>query len=155
MTGTNTATKVLVTNPFFSGSMPVPPGINKSYRIVTVWTSNGQKHRLASTVDLDLFKHDAAIMLSQAEHDYALINAIRESKRRTPLSVAIRVYFPKPVGRKKRRDTDGVVKHCIDAVFDRLELNDELVDHIQVVREYSDNPRVEMDVFCLLTGEEA
>ncbi len=100
------------TQPFFRGTMPVPPSVNMAYKLIHTKDSM----RVGPTVTLKNFKDDAALMLSQAYHDYALINGIRASKYKVPLHVVLRVYFPT----EWKRDLDGIIKYAVDAAFDRI-----------------------------------
>lgn len=131
--------------PFFIARLPLPPGINHSYQIVR--TRDGS--RLASTPAQEAFKQEAALRLNQAEHDISLVNAIRASKRKVPLAVEMRFYFLS----MWKRDVDGGVKAVLDAVFKHLELNDTLVVDLNITKQESDDPRVEVEVRCLLSAK--
>lgn len=125
--------------PFFSGSMPVPPSTNHAYMIVR--TKSGS--RVGPTDQLTVFKEGAALMLSQAYHDWSLINAIRTSKRKVPLSVKIDAYFSS----EWKRDLDGIIKFSTDAAFERIQLNDNQVVSVQAEKHVAvDEPRVEIEI---------
>ncbi len=133
--------------PIFSGSMPLPPSTNMAYHVGKIRTDRGVISRIIPTPALEQFKSEAAYKLSQAHQDYATINAIRDSKRKVPLSVQLRVYFPT----EWKRDLDGVVKFAIDAAFTRMQLNDNLIVQIEAEKLVDpEEPRVEIDVRCVV-----
>lgn len=131
--------------PFFSGRMPIPPSVNMAYQIIRDRDSHERVRgmRIGPTPALDQFKRDASLMLTQAYHDWSLINAIRESKRKVPLAVKIEVYF----ATEWRRDLDGVIKYAIDAAFERMQINDNQVVEIQAEKLVDVvEPRVEIEI---------
>lgn len=130
--------------PFFTASLPLPIGVNHMYQIVAF----GQHHRIALTDDAAQWKQDAAVLLTQADHDWSKINAIRSAKIKVPLAVELFFY----VKDLWKSDVDGRIKPAVDAVFRHLELNDHLVVLVQASKEKSDDPRVEIAVRCLLSG---
>jgi Holliday junction resolvase RusA-like endonuclease len=134
--------------PFFKGSMPLPPSVDNAYKRVTIRTQNGKiVNRLGATPALEQFKADAALMLTQAHADWRLINAIRESKVKVPLAVQLQVYF----STEWKRDLDGVFKFAIDAAFLRMQLNDNLIIHIEAEKLVDVvEPRVEIEVRCVV-----
>src|SRR5215470_3865283 len=107
-------------SPLFTGQLPLPPGINQSYRIVSSRTGN---MRMAHTPAAERFVFDAQFSLAQGRQDAHGVKAIREAKYKTPLEVVMRCYF-KEVW---KRDVDGIIKAALDEVFRFLELNDNLV----------------------------
>ena len=126
---------------FFVGRCELPPGINASYK------PGGKRNPIIGTEALHQFKDDAALLLSQGYHDWTLINALRISKRKVPLRMEIHFYFKS----LWKQDIDGGEKAVIDAVFARLELNDNLVVDKHTTKEVdADNPRVEVEVYCFL-----
>ena len=129
--------------PFFSGKMPLPPSTNQAYKVVYSKTHM----RVGPSIDLTIFKDGAAMMLSQAYHDWSLINAIRESRRKVPLAVKIQAYF----ATEWKRDLDGIVKFAMDAAFDRIALNDNLVVRIDVEKLVDPmEPRIEIEIRCVV-----
>lgn len=128
----------------FSAELPLPPvGINHSYQPVR----RGQHLSLALTGDAIQFKADAALLLSRGEHDFSTINAIRNAKIKVPLAVEMTFYFPT----MWKRDLDGGIKIALDAVFNHLDLNDNLVVRLVANKEVDEkNPRLEVVVRCLL-----
>jgi len=129
--------------PFFSGVMPLPPSINDAYQIITY---KGGK-RIGPSSDLQQFKNDAALMLTQAEANWSLINAIRDSKRKVPLAVEIRVYFRS----QWKQDLDDVLKFIIDAAFTRIQLNDNQVIELHSIKEVDPiEPRATIEIKCVV-----
>lgn len=132
--------------PMFKAAMPLPPGVNASYQVV-----HGH-HRLALTPEGKQFKADAAIaLLSHDIYDYSLVNAVRDASHRKghkpPLQLYIKFYFET----LWKRDIDGGIKAVQDALFDHIELNDNLVTSLVVTKEASsDNPRVEVELRCFV-----
>lgn len=136
------------TSPFFRGMMPLPPSINASYKPRGYKVSD--QGGIAGTPELVQFKNDAALLLSQAEHDWTIINKLRESnakRAQTPLAVVLRFYFPT----EWKRDLDGPIKAALDAAFARLELDDRLVVKLDVQKLVdAANPRTEIEVRCVV-----
>lgn len=129
--------------PFFSGKMPLPPSVNAAYKLIK--SRDGM--RIGPTPALMQFKADAALLLTNAYADWSLINAIRDAHRKTPLSVTIRVYF----STEWKRDLDGAIKYVIDAAFERIRLNDNLVVRVEAEKSVDPlEPRVEIDIACAL-----
>src|SRR6266487_314812 len=126
---------------FFAGYMDLPPGVNASYK------PGSEEHPIVSTAALKQFKVDAAKLLSQGYHDYSLINAIRESKRKVPLRVDLHFFFRT----LWKQDIDGGIKACLDATFARLDLNDNLIVDLHVWKLVDpDRQRAEIEVYCAL-----
>jgi len=136
------------TSPFFRGMMPLPPSVNGSYKPRGYKQAN--QSGIAGTPELSQFKRDAALLLSQAEHDWVIINKLRENNAKramTPLAVVLRFFFPT----EWKRDLDGPMKAAIDAAFARLELDDRLVVSIQAEKLVDAlNPRCEIEVRCVV-----
>jgi Holliday junction resolvase RusA-like endonuclease len=133
---------------FFTGRMELPPGINASYKRVSFKRDGEIIHTLGESESLHQFKRDAALQLSQGYHDWSLINAIRQSKRKVPLRMTITFYFKS----LWKRDIDGGIKAVQDAVFSRLELNDTLIVKLNVEKyEDPEAPRAEVEVYCDLS----
>jgi hypothetical protein len=94
---------------FFKGRLPVPPGVNGSYRIVYV----GRHPRIADTPKAAAFKEEAALCLSQQRDlvRWDVVENIRtyaEVKVYIPLSVEIKYFFPT----MWKRDLDGRRQGC-------------------------------------------
>jgi Holliday junction resolvase RusA-like endonuclease len=109
----------------FRGRLPLPPGINQSYKPVHIARRDGREYSgIGSTRELLQFKKDAAKELLQAEVDWQQVDHIRASRRhKIPLACEV-IFFFKTMW---KRDIDGGEKHCIDAVFEYLKLNDNLL----------------------------
>ena len=135
--------------PFFSGKMPLPPSVDNAYKIITIRTKNGPVTTLGATPALEQFKIGAAWMLTQAYADWSVIDAIKSSKNRfkVPLAVSMHVYF----STEWKRDLDGVFKFAIDAAFNKMGLNDNLVVSIEAKKLVdASDPRVEIEVRCVV-----
>src|SRR5579875_2792899 len=129
------------TVPFFKGVTPLPPSVNAAYKIIR--SRRTQEQRVGPTKELEQFKQDAALLLSQAEIDWSLVNAVRASRRKTPLRVVARVYF----STEWRRDLDGVIKYAVDACFARMELDDRLVTTLVATKHVDPvQPRIEIEI---------
>lgn len=134
---------LLPLRPFYSASLPLPPGVNKSYKRVTYIKKGKTIRALAATPELEQFKQDAMLLASQGFHDWELIDAVRSASPRTPLTVSIIFYFPT----LWRKDVDGGVKAVIDCAFQRLGINDNLVKRLVVEKEVDhEEPRVEIEI---------
>lgn len=128
----------------FSAEISLPPvGINHSYQPIR----RGAGLSLVLTEAAIQFKADAALLLTRGEHDFAMINAIRNAKIKVPLAVELTFYFPT----MWKRDLDGGIKIALDAVFHHLDLNDNQVVRLIANKEVDEkNPRLEIVVRCLL-----
>lgn len=142
------APPLTITQPFFKGSMPLPPSINASYKPRA--KRDEDESAIAGTAELQQFKKDAALLLSQAEHDWDIINKLRESNKKrcqTPLAATIRFYFTT----EWKSDVDGPIKAALDACFARLELDDRLVVKLEVQKLVDPvDPRCEIEVCCVV-----
>jgi Holliday junction resolvase RusA-like endonuclease len=138
-------------SPFFRGVMPLPPSVNSAYKIVNFTTNDGrQVHRIGPGAELDQFKQDAALLLAghvRSSVNWTVLNALRASPRKTPLSVRIQAYFAS----EWRRDLDGIIKHAVDACFAFLHLNDNQVVKLEAEKLVdAKDPRVEIAVAVLV-----
>lgn len=144
----------VVSQPFFSARLPLPPGVNKSYKIVSIPSKAKGRviHRLAASPELEQFKQDAIYLLRQPDqyHDYPIITKIRESYIKVPLHLELIFYFTT----LWKKDEDGGIKAVQDAVFQHLQLNDNLVIDLHVQKRVDrDDPRVEISLSCVLTTD--
>lgn len=117
-----------------SAILPLPPGINASYK--------SGKGRFYGSPELAYFKAEAyAVLRQQAIVDWMAISVIQKSKKKTPLTISINFYFPT----LWKRDIDGGEKAVIDAAFDYIGLNDNLIVD-KHTRKFVDreNPRCEI-----------
>lgn len=140
---------LITTQPFFRATLPLPPGVNTSYQIVQNESKEtGKRYRhIAHTKEAQQFKKDAALMLTESKCDLAILSALKSSRYKTPLSMAIRFYFPT----LWKRDIDGGEKAVIDEVFRHLALNDVLVVDKHTTKEVDVlDPRVEVEISCVV-----
>ena len=132
-------------SPLFSAHLPIPPGINHSYRIVS---SGSGRMRLAHTPAAQQFVRDAQLALTQGYQDTSVLQAIRETKHKTPLAVILRCYFKD----MWKRDVDGVIKAALDEVFTYLALNDTLIVRLEATKYLDEqDPRIEVEVYLYST----
>lgn len=125
--------------PFCSGWLPLPPGVNGSYK------PGSARRPIVGTKALHQFKNDAALLLTQMYHDWPQINKLQSSQVKVPLHMDIHFFFET----LWKRDIDGGVKAVMDAVFVHLQLNDVLVVECPLTKEAdAHNPRVEFEVRC-------
>jgi Holliday junction resolvase RusA-like endonuclease len=105
-------------------TLPLPPGINASYKTVTFKTKDGRLvQRPGATPELEAFKQSAHFALLERGINWPLIHMVQSSKTKIPLAVTIDFYFPT----LWKRDIDGGEKAAIDAVFNYIGLNDNLI----------------------------
>lgn len=151
--------------PFFTATLPLPPSVNDSYKIVYVYakstkpvykggrlayptnTTSRKVARLGETEKLTTFKQEAALTLgSRSTLDSNILNSIQSSKRNVSLSVHLIFYFPT----MWKRDVDGGIKAAVDATFKYLGLNDNLVVCLSAEKRVdAGEPRVEVEVSCI------
>lgn len=137
--------------PFFTGTLPLPPGINQSYKIVTIRLRDGRKYNtIGDTAEAATFKKASSRQLldvNTTEVDWCVAEYIeleRKRKHYIPLIIKMTFYFPT----LWKRDVDGGGKHVQDAVCKHLGIKDNLIVKA-VVEKYADrdNPRVETQLF--------
>lgn len=144
--------ETIITQPFFRAELPLPPGVNASYKIVQIETREKSYRRLAHTQVGQQFENDAAKKLLQSTIDKDVLYAIQSAQKKIPLHVAIRFYFPT----MWRKDVDGGLKAVIDVVFRYLHLNDNLIVRLEASKEMdAKRPRVEVEVFCCTGKKES
>lgn len=134
---------------FFIGRVPLPPGINASYKKVHIKTKSGKEYdRLAATPELAQFKESAGWELKLSRVDWALVGAIRASRHHVPLAMRLRFFYPT----MWKQDIDGGEKAVMDAVFLHLELNDTLVVDKHTTKDVDKHdPHVEIELRCILS----
>jgi Holliday junction resolvase RusA-like endonuclease len=134
--------------PFFSCSLSLPPGVNQSYKIVSIRSHRVSYNRLGATEALESFKQLAHFELSQqAIVDWQQIEAIKSSRLKVPLSFSLKFYFPA----LWRRDVDSGVKAVQDVIFTHLGLNDDLVTELHVSKDADkERPHVEAELRCVI-----
>ncbi len=106
----------------FRGTVPLPPSINGSYKIVRCGYG---AMRLAGTPALSQFKQDARLMLAQSRRPPA-DELARIRRQKLALSVELTFYIKS----LWQRDVDGGIKAALDAAFGYLGLNDNLVTEL-------------------------
>lgn len=114
------------TLPILQVTLPLPPGINASYKTVNFKTHDGRiVRRPGATPELEAFKQEAHFKLCQQKSmfDWGTIYALQKSKDKTPLAITIDFYYRT----QWKRDIDGGEKAVIDAVFDCIGINDNLI----------------------------
>lgn len=132
---------------FFEARLPLPPGINHSYKIVTIRATGCAT--LAASPALREFKRNAELsLLAEASCQPEVLSHIRamnDKGRKAPLRIELDFYLPT----MWRRDVDGGEKHAIDAVCRHLGINDNQVVET-AARKFLDarNPRVEVRLYC-------
>lgn len=128
--------------PLLQAELPMPPGVNQSYKIVRVRTKAGQmRHRLAATKELEQFKEVAATLLKQAKKNPDAIDKARIAK--AGLAADIRFYHPDA----RRRDVDGNIKALLDACFEYMDPDDTLVVDLHATKTIDrDNPHCEISI---------
>jgi crossover junction endodeoxyribonuclease RusA len=118
-------------------TLPLPPGINASYK-----TGNGKFY---GSSELKQFKEEAHYVLVACGFNNPVIDEIKASKRKVPLTLQIDFFFETLY----KRDVDGGVKAVQDAVFQPIGLNDNLVKRLIVEKHADrDNPRCEVSLSC-------
>ena len=138
-------------DPFVVAMLPLPPGVNASYKTVNFKVQNGDKkgnwvRRPGATPELEQFKENAILSLYMDKHlwNWDAISKVKESKKKIPLIVDIDFYFKT----LWLRDIDGCIKAAMDAVFKYIGLNDNTVVDLHA-RKFVDkeNPRCEISLY--------
>lgn len=132
------------TEPFLVATLPLPPGVNASYKIVDFKTQKGNwVRRPGATPELEQFKKDAHLcLLGHATENWNVLNAIKANKNKVPLAVRIDFYFKT----LWLHDIDGCIKAAMDAVFKYIGLNDNTVVDLHVRKFVSKDPRCEISI---------
>lgn len=143
---------LLYSEPFFKGRVPLPPGINGSYR------PGSDKRPIIATEALNQFKHDAYYTLADRRttvRNDEVIAKIAESVKtppyiHTPLIMGIFIYSKT----LWYYDLDGFEKSVIDAVFGRIDMGryDNLItDKYTRKRIDKKDQRIEVTLSCVLS----
>ena len=134
------------TEPFFKATMPLPPGLNSTYK-----TGKGIFY---SSAESKAWKEEALVHLNAFKNaNHKIVGAIFHSgtkfggNRKVPLELHIDFYFPT----LWKRDVDGGIKIVQDIVFKALNLNDNLVKRL-IVEKHADasNTRCEISLSVCL-----
>jgi Holliday junction resolvase RusA-like endonuclease len=132
--------------PIFQATLPLPPGLNASYKIVNFKTQDDRWiRRPGATPELEAFKYEAHLKLNmqRGEQDWNIINALGAQKKHIPLAISIDFYYPT----MWKHDIDSGEKAVIDAIFTHIGLNDNLItDKHTRKRADRDNPRCEIAI---------
>lgn len=143
------ALKIDTTTPFADIILPLPPGINASYKIVKI----GRAHRLSATSELQAFKLQAHFALNKQQDHIAwpVLQLLQTSKKKIPLRLELTFYYET----QWLHDIDGGIKSVQDAIFKHLSINDNRVIDLYVRKRVDkDNPRCETKLF-VADGTEA
>lgn len=129
---------------FFSGRLPVPPSINRSYK--SFLNPETGKSAFAGTGVARKFKKAAAKQLANAVVDWSVVEHIRAAKLKkiqTPLEMTIHFYFE----HMWMRDIDSGLKTAMDATFKHLKLNDNLIVNLHIKKRMDKaDPRVYIEI---------
>lgn len=116
-------------------TLSLPPGVNNQYATV-----NGR--RVLST-EARKWKHDAADHMRDLRFSGVLTEANIQALRSGYLSLFIDFYFQTPM----KRDLDGGLKIAQDAICESLEINDNRVVDIHLVKRIDPlHPRIEVQL---------
>ena len=130
--------------PFFSGILPLPPSINRSYK--SFYNAKTGKSAFAGTATARNFKKSASNTLKSAEVDWKTVEAIqaaKQKKKQIPLEMTLHFYFE----HMWMRDIDSGLKAATDAAFKYLKLNDNLIIDLHIKKRMDkSNPRVEVSI---------
>jgi crossover junction endodeoxyribonuclease RusA len=123
-------------------TLPLPPGINSQY------TQVGNR-RVLSKEHLS-FKKQVARRIHRLRVDEVLTDDFITALSRGWIGLFLDFYFETPL----RRDLDGGLKITQDAILAALEINDNRVVDIHLVKRIAPtNPRVEVELESIPTWE--
>lgn len=126
--------QIIEETPFFAAKLPLPPGVNEAYKIISIKTKEGKKaHTLAATKALKIFKEEAAWRLieQRSKQNWDIINDIIAKKRKR-VHVSLKATMTFYVKSLWRSDLDGFVKAAQDAAFKSMGVNDNLVTKLDI-----------------------
>lgn len=134
--------------PFFQARMPLAPSVNDAHIIGHKYVNGRKVSFITIAPEIRDFKQECAYVLpGQSWLNYSLLDAIKISRIKTPLSIQIILY----TAHRWLGDADNRIKYTQDACFDFLELNDNLVDCLNVQRIHCpENPHAEVEISCYL-----
>jgi len=119
--------------------LPLPPGINQQYATV-----NGR--RVLSKASRD-YKKEAIKIIRRLRVEGIISNALVTALREGYVGLFIDFYFETP----HRRDLDGGLKITQDAICDALEVNDNRVVDVHLVKRIDPlRPRIEVELEAIL-----
>ena len=116
-------------------TLPLPPSVNNQY--VTV----GRRRVLSR--DAKAFRKDAGVVIDRMLTEGTISEAWLESLRGQPLACDLIFFFETPF----KRDLDGGLKISLDAVCERLGLDDRYVVSLTLAKQLDPlRPRVEIEL---------
>ena len=123
-------------------SLPLPPSINNQYATV-----NGRR---ILSAEARRFKVEVSRVVSEMSFSGNLSPQMRDALRSGYLSLFIDFYFATPM----KRDLDGGLKITQDALCEALEINDNRVVDIHLVKRIDPlNPRIEVQLETIPESE--
>ncbi|KAB8139886.1 RusA family crossover junction endodeoxyribonuclease [Chloroflexia bacterium SDU3-3] len=119
-------------------TLPLPPSVNNQYATV--------EGRRVLSKEARRYKTNVIRNLERARGQGQISDALCEAAQRGYLALFIDFYFETPM----RRDLDGGLKIAQDAICTALEVNDNRVVDIHLVKRIDPaNPRIEVEVEVL------
>jgi crossover junction endodeoxyribonuclease RusA len=119
--------------------LPLPPGINQQYATV-----NGR--RVLSKASRE-YKQEVREAIRQLRADGVLSDGLVTALREGYIGLFIDFYFETPY----RRDLDGGLKITQDAICDALDVNDNRVVDVHLVKRIDPlRPRIEVELEAIL-----
>ena len=116
-------------------TLPLPPSVNNQY--VTV----GRRRVLSR--DAKAFRKDTGVVIDRMLTEGTISEAWLESLRNQPLACDLIFFFETPF----KRDLDGGLKISLDAVCERLGLDDRYVVSLTLAKQLDPlRPRVEIEL---------
>lgn len=116
-------------------TLPLPPSVNNQY--VTV----GRRRVLSR--DAKAFRKDTGVVIDRMLTEGTISEAWLESLRGQPLACDLIFFFETPF----KRDLDGGLKISLDAVCERLGLDDRYVVSLTLAKQLDPlRPRVEIEL---------
>lgn len=123
-------------------TLPLPPSINEQYATV-------DGHRV-STMIARQFKRQVRDTLHSLEQQGVIHDELRSSLRQNYLALFLDFYFTTPL----KRDLDGGLKITQDALCEGLELNDNRVVDIHLVKHIDPlHPRLYVELEAVYTWQ--
>ncbi|MCO5176007.1 MAG: RusA family crossover junction endodeoxyribonuclease [Thermomicrobiales bacterium] len=116
-------------------TLPLPPSVNNQY--VTV----GRRRVLSRAAKV--FRKDAGVIIDRLLADGAITEAWLDTLRGQPLACDLVFFFETPF----KRDLDGGLKISLDALCERLGLDDRYVVSLTLAKQLDPlRPRVEIEL---------
>ncbi|MEM7348033.1 MAG: RusA family crossover junction endodeoxyribonuclease [Chloroflexota bacterium] len=122
--------------------LPLPPGINSQY------TQVGKRRVLSK--EHTTFKRNVKRKIHTLRVDEVITDEFIEALSKGWIGLFLDFYFKTPL----RRDLDGGLKITQDAILDALDINDNRVVDIHLVKRMDPrNPRVEVEIEAIPTWQ--